>query len=320
MTPLDDDLMTALRAARPAPGYHPSAASPEASAMLASILGDRQGAAGPESLRDRRLARRPEVRRRLLLAAVPAMAVAGAAAVVAASLIAQDSGSTRPTVAGVRTALLAAFERDRGDIVYSVRTIRRPGGPVLTQRAWTSPAFPAVGQRVRFRLFQFTSGVPVEDTESSYVQDAAASRLSMPTTKGPRSAVVIDVDYATRTWSRQRTTSVLLAGNLSPALIREQIDHGGFTVLGTVRLNGHRAVKIRWARPIGRLTMATILWVDASSYRPLRAVATLRAGHGTVLETDTTDFAIRLATKANLRRLTPPIPHGFTRAGRSPHF
>jgi hypothetical protein len=38
MTPLDDDLLTALRAARPDPGYQPSAASPEAREMLARVV------------------------------------------------------------------------------------------------------------------------------------------------------------------------------------------------------------------------------------------------------------------------------------------
>jgi hypothetical protein len=50
MTPFDDDLLTALRAARPDPGYQPSAASPEARAMLARIVQARH--------RDPRLARR----------------------------------------------------------------------------------------------------------------------------------------------------------------------------------------------------------------------------------------------------------------------
>ncbi len=38
MTPLDDDLLTSLQAARPDPGYQPSADSPVATAMLARIL------------------------------------------------------------------------------------------------------------------------------------------------------------------------------------------------------------------------------------------------------------------------------------------
>jgi DNA-directed RNA polymerase specialized sigma24 family protein len=33
-----------------------------------------------------------------------------------------------------------------------------------------------------------------------------------------RGAEITDVEYATRTWSRQKSSSVLLAGNLSPSL------------------------------------------------------------------------------------------------------
>ncbi|HYZ53300.1 MAG TPA: hypothetical protein VE733_07310 [Streptosporangiaceae bacterium] len=309
MTPLDDELLTALRAARPAPGYQPSATSPEATAMLAGILQARQDPA-------------PRVtRRRLLLAGLPAMAGAAAAAVLAASVTSSGPGSTHPTVSSVRTAVLAAFEHVSGDIVYTTRTTRRPKGPMITQRAWTYPAFPAPGEQVRFRLFVLNGGVPVEDTESIYVQDTASGGLTQPTTEGPRTAEIIDVEYATRTWSRQQSSSVLLAGNLSPSLIRDQIAGGGFTVVGTVRVQGHQAVELTWSRSPGRLTVTTTLWVDARTYVPLRSVATTRAGlHDMLLWTDTTEYHMLSATSANLGLLTPPIPTGFTRIARSPHF
>jgi len=309
MTPLDDDLLTALRAARPAPGYQPSPASPEATAMLASILQTRRDPA-------------PRLtRRRLLLTGLPAVAGAAAAAVLAAFVTSPGSGSTRPTVSSVRTAVLDAFERDSGDIVNSTRTIQRPKGPVITQRAWTYPAFPAPGQQVRFRLFQLRDGVPTEDTESIYVADAASGQLTQSTTEGPRTAEIIDVEYATRTWSRQQSSSVLLAGNLSPTLIRDQIASGGFTVVGPVHEQDRQAVELTWSRSPGQMTVTTTLWVDAGTYRPLRSVTTIRAGlHDMLVETDTTEYQILPATQANLDLLTPPIPDGFSRTAKSPHF
>jgi hypothetical protein len=39
----------------------------------------------------------------------------------------------------------------------------------------------------------------------------------MSTTQGPSSAEITDVEYGTRTWSRQKSSSVLLAGSLSPS-------------------------------------------------------------------------------------------------------
>jgi hypothetical protein len=64
MTALDDDLLTSLQAARPDPGYQPSAASPVATAMLARILQT-----------DRDPAPRG-TRRRLLLAGLPRAIIA----------------------------------------------------------------------------------------------------------------------------------------------------------------------------------------------------------------------------------------------------
>jgi hypothetical protein len=317
MTPLDDDVLTALRAARPAPGYQPTATSPQAMAMLARILHTR-----PDQVPrvTRRLA--PGVsRRRLLLAGLPAAAGAAAATVVAVSVASSGPGSTRPAVSSVRAAVLDAFQRDSGDIVATTRTIHWFKGPVMTQRAWAYPAFPALGQQIRLRLFILRDGVPESDTESIYFQNAAAGRLTQPTTEGPRSAEIIDVQYTTRTWSRQRSASVLLAGNLSPSLIQDQIASGGFTVAGTVRLRGRPAIKLTWTRSPGRLTVTTSLWVDARTYLPLRSATTIRAGlHNMLLETDTTQYQILPATQANLDLLEPPIPAGFTRAATSPHF
>jgi hypothetical protein len=308
-TPLDDDLLTALRAARPDPGDHVSATSPEATAMLARVL------RAPTDPVPRM------IRRRLLLAGIPAMAGAAAAGVLVASVTSSGAGSTRPTVSSVRTAVLDAFQRASGDIVYSTRTIESSAGPVMTQRGWVYPAFPVPGQQVRFRLFQLRDGVPEEDTESVYTQDAAAGQLSMSTTQGPRSAEITDVQYATRTWSRQRSSSVLLAGSLSPSLIRDQIASGRFTVVGTVRLHGRQAVEITWSRSLGPTTVTTTLWVDARTYVPLRSVLTMRAGPANrLLETDTTDYQILPATAANLNLLTPPIPAGFRQTASSPNF
>src|SRR5260221_11983711 len=101
MPPLNDDLLTALRAAHPAPGYQPSATSPEATAMLARILQARHDLA-------------PRViRRRLMLAGLPAVAGAAAATVGGVSVASSGSGSTRPTGSSVRPAGPHAFGRGR---------------------------------------------------------------------------------------------------------------------------------------------------------------------------------------------------------------
>lgn len=305
MIPLDDDLLAALRAARP----QTPTAEAEAEAMLTRIL---------QTPRDPvpRL-----TRRRLLKAGIPAVAGVAAAAAVTTAVTSTTPGSTRPTAASVRTAVLDAFNRDSGAIVYSRRTIRLGNGPAITQEAWTYPAFPIPGQQVRYRLFQFSNGVPVEDTEASYMADKASTGLSMSTTQGPPSAEIIDVRYATRTWSRQRSRSVLLAGSLSPSLIRAQIAAGRFAVIGTVELDGRQAVELTWTSSPGRLSATTTLWVDARTYQPLRSVSTTRAPRGGApLEADTVQYQVLPATPANLALLSPPIPPGFTRTATSPYF
>lgn len=271
-------------------------------------------------LQARRDPARRVTRRRLVLAGLMGMAGVAAAAVVAAVITSSGSGSARPTVSGVRTAILDAFQRTSGDIVYSIRTIQPSRGPETTQRAWVYPASPARGQLVSFRLFQFQDGVPEEDTESIYVQDTAAGQLTQSTTQGPHTAEIIDVEYATRTWSSQRSSSVLLAGDLSPSLIRDEIASGRFTVLGRVSLDGRQSIELTWSSSFGPMTVRTTLWVDAQTYLPLRSVQTQTAQHGMLLETDTTAYQILPATPANLGLLKPPIPAGFTRTATSPHF
>jgi hypothetical protein len=303
MTPLDDDLLTALHEARPAPGYQPTADSPEATALLTRILAE-----------PRHPAPRRVTRRRVLLAAAPVAAGVAAAAVLADSLASSGPGIS---VGDVRTAVLDAFERSSGDIVQLVRTYRLAAGPVMTQQAWTYPAFAVPGQRVRFRLFQSRDGVPQEDTESIYVQDQASAGLSMSTDEGPRSAETTDVWYPDRTWFRGTTSSVLLAGGLSPAVIRDQVADGGFTVVGTT----FGTLELTWSRTIGARTSVTTLWVDARTYLPLRSVSTARRGPGAgPVHTISTDYQVLPATTANLGLLTPPIPAGFRRTATSARF
>src|SRR5262249_55513175 len=109
-----DDLLDALRAARPAPDYQPAAASPEATAMLARILAGnppRAGGAGAPRGVSRRLGR----------AGAPAVAGAAAAgAVVASAFVA--AGPSAPAAASVRADVLDALDRSGGDILLADTT------------------------------------------------------------------------------------------------------------------------------------------------------------------------------------------------------
>src|SRR5258707_6531189 len=230
MSQLDDDLLAALRAARPDPGYQPSATSPDARAMLARVLRSREDRAVRPRLAGLRWRPRP-----LLLAGLSAVAGAAVAAVLVTFVTAPGPGSSPSPVAKVRAGVLDAFERASGDIVYATRTVKELGSPTESQQIWTYPAWPASGQRVRVRVFGHQNGVPVEDTESIYIAGPWSNRLTLPTTGGPRVAEIIDVDYATRAWWRGLSSSVLLAPGLSPAVIRDQIASGGVPPGGALR-------------------------------------------------------------------------------------
>jgi len=326
MTPLDDDLLAALGAARPDPGYQPSARSPQAQAMLARVL---RSADDPATRRHRLAHRR--WRRTLVLAGLPALAVTVAAAVLAISLTTPGhrsaGGRARGAAANLRAAVLDAFERDGGDIIYTVRTIQLLRGPTENQQIWTYPAVPAAGQQIRVRLFQWHGGEPVEDTESVYVAGPQSDQITQSTTSGPRFAEITDVEYATRTWSRLLSSTPLVASSLDPDKIRLQIANGGFTVVGTVRLQGRPAIELTWSRglpPLKRdIAVTTRLWVDPRTYMPLQSITTQWAGpsgHRRALFTDTANYRVLAATSANLALLTPPIPAGFTRTATSPYY
>jgi hypothetical protein len=316
MTPADDELLTALRSARPAPGYRPSPRSPEATAMLAGILGARR-----EPARTRRV-----TRRRIVLAGLPALAVAVVAAVVAVSVTSPGPAPGHLSATTVRTAILDALRLRSNDILYQVETLQLSSKTgVDVDHRWVYPAFPAVGQQVRYRDFAYHYGKPHQDVESIYTETADMEHLTLNTRGGPRSAKVVAVDYPSRTWARFTTTTVPIALNASPALIRSEIATGRFTVDGTVKLDGREAVKLSW----GPFTNHFTLWVDSRTYVLLRSVQTVPMGTPSappsrsrpgLVSTTTFTYQMRPATAASLKLLTPVIPAGFTRAAQEPPF
>lgn len=318
MTPADEDLLTALRSARPDPGYRPSPHSPQATRMLAGILGTRR-----EPPRPRRV-----TRRRLVLAGLPILAVAISAAVVTVSVAPAGSAPGRPAAARVRIAILDALRQRSGDIL-SIQTtdqLYKHGRPQLHTyggraglRGWLYPAFPAVGQQVRYRAIDSPKGQPDQDVESIYTQTAAMEHLTMRTTQGPRSAKIVGVDYPSRTWARFTTTTVPVTLNGSPALIRSGIASGHFTVGGTVKLHGRAALKVSWVSSVPGGTDRVTIWVDARTYVPLRMVWASWWGPGETLITTCT-YQLRPATATSLNLLNPVIPPGFTQARQIPGF
>ena len=313
----NDDLLTALRSASPDPGYRPSPWSPEAAAMLSRIL-DGTRELGP--------VRRRVTRRRVVFAGLPPLTAAVAAVVVAVSVTQSGPAPGALTPDTVRTAVLDALQHDSGDIMQASVQYQDPGGAAEgTHSTWIYPAFPAVGQQVRFREADYRNGKPRQDVESIYTEDEALEHTSMSTTQGPGSAKIVGVDYPSRTWATFTTSTPLVDLTLSPALIRSEISSGNFTVDGTVKLNDRDAVKLSWTRKTGPIGVTvTTLWVDAMTYVPLhevtaQTITTQATGTRTIL-TITLSYQMIPATTASLKALTPPVPAGFTRAKQIPGY
>lgn len=308
MTSSYDDLLTVLRSARPDPEYRPSSRSPEATAMLAGILGDH-----PEPARDRRRV----TRRRLALAGIPVMAAAVAAGGFL-MVTGAPSGSARGqlSAAFVGTAILDAVQQESG-ILHVSTTSKTAKLETETDRRWVYPAFPAVGQQVRYREFQSYNGRPYKDVESIYTETADMDRPILNTSQGPPSAKIIGVDYHSRTWARfMTTTAPLETTGFSPALIRSEIASGNFHVDGTVKLNGRESVKVSFMNKPANWHVT--FWVDAHTYVPLRSVWF----DPTPGMTTTTTYAYQVlpATPASLRLLHPVIPASFTKSSLIPGF
>ena len=95
-----------------------------------------------------------------------------------------------------RTAVLDALQQDSGDILQASVEYQDFGSGVESARStWVYPAFPAVGQQVRFREVDYRKGKPSQDVESIYTEDEALEHTSMSTTQGPGSAMIVGVDY-----------------------------------------------------------------------------------------------------------------------------
>jgi hypothetical protein len=300
-------LQTALTAARPTPDYDPSPYSPAALRMRQAILNQRPTTS------------QRFTKRQIVLTATPAVAVA-IAAVVAFIVVSPGSSGTVPSRPGdLRTAILDAWQHYAGDISYWTQYSQVPGHPAtILRRAWSYPAFPAVGQTVSFRVLNYTSaGKPRDDTESFYRENAGMQRFSMPETDAPKSARIVGVDYLTHTWSRCISTGYPLNTGASPAWLHAQIEHGVLTPV-RVNLDGRQALRFRWNTGIPGDT--EYVYVDARTYALLRMTAVFtQTQTGRVGFTITVVYSLIPATSSALRTLTPPIPAGFTRGSQLCH-
>lgn len=239
--------------------------------------------------------------------------------VLAAGAILQGhpSGRTTPTASPMR-AILAAFASASEDVVYIKQTTTSSDGMTTTIDTWTHPAaMPPEGHSVEWRVLYFgPDGKPVSDVGLRYVVGSPLVALGPKPGKFYPSGEILDVEYATRSWSDQLNQAVV-GPTFTDDTIGSLILSGRLAVQGTSTLDGQRVLELGSA--VGP-EASTTLWVSATTYLPVRRIFTYTAGndsyqvHGTVVS----DISYLAPTRADLALLTPDIPSGFTRTAAPP--
>jgi hypothetical protein len=248
------------------------------------------------------------------------LALGAAGAVTAAAVIAAvaHGPATRATSLGVpalRTRLLAAIDTASGDILYT------HGGPAPGGGTWQSPAYPQPGQTVHVRTLGLGSdGTVFKDGEMSFTmpsKNEPASSYTSDLDQGglQLSGTIMAVNHVRHVWGEWHATFIL-GSALDAAGIRAEIAHGQFKVVGPAELHGQKAVELEINVPPNNEApphvTAARLWVDATTYLPMRQYVRMSNG-----EQNVTDDSFLPPTAANLAKLRPEIPAGYTRAGRT---
>jgi hypothetical protein len=224
----------------------------------------------------------------------------------------------------LRAKLMAAFAAASGQIVYEHSTWTVSGSGATAMDSWYYPWQARQGQVVRSRRLTLNAnGTPYQDVADIYRMPAPGSvpaglpptvraKLKSPRLSGVAAAFgeIIDVEYGNRTWSDQKHHLLLDNDPGAPVELAHQVGFRHWTVVGTTRLNGQRAIELTWQVAPGS---RSYLWVDASTCLPLREESSFREGSpgNWVTATVRDDYRLLTATQANLVKLTPPIPAGF---------
>jgi hypothetical protein len=255
----------------------------------------------------------PRGPRRHALRAGLALGAAGAVTAVAVIAAVAHGPATKATpiaAPALRTRLLAAIDTASGDVLYA------HGGPAPGGGTWQSPAYPQPGQEVHLHNLGLGSdGTVFKDGEYSFTMpsgnDAANSYISNFDQGGLQlSGTLLVVNHFRHVWGVWHGHFILGFG-LDAAGIRAEIANGQFKVVGRTELHGQQAVGLEINVPPNSEApphvTAARLWVDATTYLPMRQY--LRMSNG---EQNVTDYTFLPPTPENLAKLRPEIPAGYT--------
>jgi hypothetical protein len=219
------------------------------------------------------------------------------------------------TSATLQAKLTAAFSSALDKVAVEHATYRVNSEAPVTDETWSYPLQPSLGQQVRTRTIDTSqSGTFHTDTGESYLMPPVPKTSYMQAT-----SEVTTVSYTGKVWWQQQISSHAVTPPVGPELIANLPPLGKWTAHNTT-LNGRPAIEftLHTTSKAGKIKSWFIdnLWVDASTYLPLRETSDDGStGFDTV---GTSDYEYLPATPANLAKLTPPIPAGFKRVYPAP--
>jgi hypothetical protein len=259
-------------------------------------------------------------RRRHILRAGLALGAAGAvtAAAVIAAVAHGPATATNIAAPALRARLLAAIDTASGDILYTPA----PGGPLIGGQY---PAYPRPGQEVHVRVGpavgsdgkvykdgEYSFKMPSETAQQHYISHYTAN---LDQGGLHLSGTAMWVDHFNHTWG-ERHSKFILGFTLNAAGIRAEIANGQFTITGRTELHGQQAIELKINVPPNNEApphvTAARLWVDATTYLPMRQY--LRMSNG---QQNVTDYTYLPPTPGNLAKLRPEIPAGYTHVSGS---
>jgi hypothetical protein len=261
-------------------------------------------------------ARRPGRPARMIAIGTGIAAIAGTAgAVVALSDTAAPAarpypsavhaGTAVPGSGKLKQAILTAVNGVWGD-VFNV-TIKEIYAGKMSQyngvtENWSYPIRPQAGQLVRMRSVTVPRNPnDKSDTEYLYTEPAGA-KAALPT-----KTEVIFVQYGNRTWSDTYAGIATQSAAASLQELHQTIATGDFSVVRKTVIDGQQVLELSDHYKVDGDAGEQTVWVDPTTYLPVR---TLSDDGG---NTNQVDYEFLPPTSANMAKLEPVIPPGFTK-------
>ncbi|HEY5015054.1 MAG TPA: hypothetical protein VIK61_20380, partial [Acidimicrobiia bacterium] len=101
------------------------------------------------------------------------------------------------------------------------------------------------------------------------------------------------------------------------AAVRSELANKTYVVVGHATIDGRDTLELRRADVP---EVVDTVWVDATSYLPVRSRLATPVGDGSATTTSTVDYDFLPATPANVARLAPVVPPGYTRTDAPPTY